>query len=254
MISSVTHKILQKTHTPEAISERFEQGPSQIYLKDSIYGAIDGAVTTFAVVSGVAGAGLSSGVVIILGLANLLADGFSMAASNYLGTRSENQYRASMRRQETAEIDAYPEGEREEIRQIYERKGINGEALEHMVAVITSDRKLWVDTMLQEEHNLATEDANAWLAGLVTFVAFLVVGMLPLVSFLANWVWPGLIAEPMWVSVSVTLCSFVAVGYIKGRYVNQGHWRSAAETFAVGVIAAGLAYGVGYGLQQLGVT
>ncbi len=85
------HQDHEAEHTPAAIRRRLEARPSQDYLKDSIYGAIDGAVTTFAVVSSVAGAGLSSGIVIILGLANLLADGFSMASGNFLGTRAENQ-------------------------------------------------------------------------------------------------------------------------------------------------------------------
>ena len=80
-------------HTPEAIRERIRSGSTQGFLKDSIYGAIDGAVTTFAVVSSVTGAGLSSGIVIILGLANLLGDGFSMAA----GIFWERELRTSRR-------------------------------------------------------------------------------------------------------------------------------------------------------------
>lgn len=242
---------LQSTHTPEAISERLASGPSQTYLKDMVYGAIDGAVTTFAIISGVAGAGLSTGVVIVLGLANLFADGFSMAASNYLGTRSENQYRDNIRRQEHAEIDSYPEGEREEIRQIFEMKGFQGEALESMVSVITADKRLWVDTMLQEEHGLAVEDSNPWLSGAFTFVAFLVAGSLPLMSFIVNVLVPGTIESPFVVSAAVTLVSFALVGVAKGYYVNQSYVVSAFETVLVGSLAASLAYAVGYGLQSL---
>ena len=94
------HQDHEAEHTPAAIRRRLEARPSQDYLKDSIYGAIDGAVTTFAVVSSVAGAGLSSGIVIILGLANLLADGFSMASGNFLATRAENQAARKARREE----------------------------------------------------------------------------------------------------------------------------------------------------------
>lgn len=240
---------MKSSHTPEAIAARIDQGPSQIYLKDMIYGAIDGAVTTFAIVTGVAGAGLSSGVVIVLGLANVLADGFSMAVSNYLGTRSENQYRDSMRAQELAEVETYPEGEREEIRQFYLRKGLDGEELERIVAVITSDKKLWVDTMLQEEHGLSTEPVHALTAGWVTFVAFLLAGTLPLLSFLVNWLVPGTVGSPFLVSALVTVASFAGVGAIKGRYVNQSPLISALETTLVGATAALLAYIVGYLLQ-----
>ena len=242
---------LKASHTPEAIAQRIESGPSQSYLKDMVYGGIDGAVTTFAIVTGVAGAGLSTGVVIVLGLANVLADGFSMAVSNYLGTRSENQYRESMRQTERAEVEAYPEGEREEVRQFYQRKGLSGEKLEQLVAIITSDKRLWVDTMLQEEHGLSSGDVNPVAAGWVTFVAFLLAGAMPLVTFVVNWLWPGAIASPFLWSTVLTLLTFAGVGALKGRYVNQSAWWSALETLLVGSAAAGLAYGVGYLLSGL---
>src|SRR3954454_13682582 len=73
---------MEHDHSPEAISRRLAGNPRQNYLRDWVYGGIDGAVTTFAVVAGVVGAGLSARTVLILGAANLLADGFSMAASN----------------------------------------------------------------------------------------------------------------------------------------------------------------------------
>ena len=73
---------LRASHTPEAIKARLDEGGKISYLRDCIYGAVDGLVTTFAVVSGVQGAGIGSGIIIVLGLANLVADGLSMAASN----------------------------------------------------------------------------------------------------------------------------------------------------------------------------
>jgi VIT1/CCC1 family predicted Fe2+/Mn2+ transporter len=243
--------VLKKTHTPEAISERLNGGPSQVYLKDMVFGGIDGAITTFAVVSGVAGAGLSSGVVIVLGLANLLADGFSMAVSNYLGSRAENQHRQSVKDREQLEIELYPEGEREEVRQIYEMKGFSGEELDKLVELITSNKELWVNTMLQEEHGMGAEDSNPFFAAIATFIAFFLAGALPLVSFVSNWLRPGTIDSPFVFSAAVTFLAFFVIGVFKGRYVNQRWWVSALETTIVGGVAAGLAYGVGYLLNGL---
>ncbi len=244
-------RINVKDHSPAAISERLDQGPQQSYLKDFIYGAIDGAVTTFAIVTGVAGAGLSSGIIIVLGLANLLADGFSMGVSNFLGTRAENQKRARVRKTEAQEIDEFPDGEREEIRQIYKRKGFKGQQLEDLVAVITSDRKQWIDTMIQDEHGLSLEDTNPWYAGGATVIAFILVGFIPLITFMANWFFPGLIAQPFLGSCLLTALAFALVGTWKGIVVQQNPLWSALETIFVGGVAAFLAYGVGYFLKGL---
>ena len=108
---------------------------------------IDGAVTTFAVVSGIIGAELSPGIVLILGVANLVADGFSMAASNYAGTRTERDELRYWEAVEHRHVDTVPEGEREEVRQIFREKGLTGADLERVVAAITEERERWVRTM-----------------------------------------------------------------------------------------------------------
>src|SRR4030095_12473833 len=143
---------MEHEHTVEAIGARLSAGPGHNYLRDWIYGGIDGSVTTFAVVTGVVGAHLSPLVILILGFANLVADGFSMAASNFLGTKAEHD---DIRRVEAIEhrhIDLTPEGEREEVRQIFARKGFKGDDLDRVVELITSNRERWVRTMLSDEY------------------------------------------------------------------------------------------------------
>jgi vacuolar iron transporter family protein len=236
---------LQDDHTPHAVSARLRQAPSPSYLGDFIYGAIDGAVTTFAVVAGSAGAGLDDSVVIILGGANLLADGFSMAVSNFLGSRAVRQQRERARRDEQAHIRLVPEGEREEVRQIFAAKGFTGEDLERVVAVITSDPDLWADTMMREELGYSAAERSELRAALATFVAFVTVGALPLLVYVYDLVVVGDVEDPFLWSAIMTGVAFVTVGGMKSRFVDQSWWRSALETLAVGGLAAVLAYVAG---------
>ena len=243
---------LAASHTPEAISQRLDTGPGISYVRDLVYGAIDGTITTFAVVAGVCGAGLSIEVVIILGLANLVADGFSMAISNFLGTRADEQLREKTRKQELEHIREFPEGEREEIRQIFRRKGFDGADLESAVEVITSDAQRWVDTMLREEHGLSLSTPVPWKAALATFVSFFIVGAIPLAPFIWNGIFPGWsISLPfVWSALGAGLAFFL-VGSAKGRYVAGSSLRAGLETLLMGGGAAALAYGVGVALHQL---
>ncbi len=250
MSSGRLRKQLEASHTPAEIRRRLSQGPGQSYLRDFIYGAIDGAVTTFAVVSGVAGAQLSSRVVIILGMANLIGDGFSMAAGNYLGVRADRQLRDRLRSEEEQHIAEYPAGEREEIRQIFEKKGFSEDDLDRVVDVITADRERWVETMLAEEHGLSSQGPEPWRAALTTFVAFLVVGAIPLAPFLTPSLAGAAGRAYQW-SALLTGVAFFLVGAAKSRFVRQSWWASGLETLALGGAAATLAFVVGLLLRDI---
>lgn len=242
--------VLTATHSPDAIRARLSDGPRYSYLKDFVYGAIDGAVTTFAVVSGVAGAGLSPGIIVVMGVANLVGDGFSMAASNFLGTRAESQHRDRLRRIEEEHIDRIPDGEREEIRQIMNAQGFEDDDLNRAVEIITGDRQRWVETMLKEEHGVALAGPVPWKSALATFIAFISIGLIPLLPFLVRLLGDSDLSAPYLWSTMMTGVAFFAVGAAKSYFVDQ-HWTwSGLETLAVGSGAAGLAYLCGVLLQS----
>ena len=239
---------LKAEHQPHIIRSRLAIKARHGYLGDAVFGAIDGSVTTFAVVAGAMGGGLEHSVVVILGFANLIADGFSMAVGNYLSTKTDGERLEQARENELRHIAHFPEGEREEIRQIFARKGFSGETLEKVVEVISSDHRLWVDTMLHEELGLSTGIGDPWRAALCTFGAFLVFGAVPLASFLA----PGLgESQQFTISIMLTAFAFAAIGITKARVLERPMWRSGLETLLTGGLAAGLAYVVGAWLRAM---
>ena len=237
--------MMEHEHSAEAIQARLAAGPQHSYLRDWVYGGIDGAVTTFAIVSAVAGAQLSSRIVLVLGLANLLADGFSMAASNYLGTRAEHEEWQHLESVEQRHIDTAPEGEREEVRQIFQQKSLEGAGLDYVVDAITADRDRWVRTMLAEEYGLPQAVRSPWLAGMSTFSAFVLCGLPSLLPFFFG------LPHTFWLATGVTGGVFFTIGSVKSRWSPAPWWRSGLSTLGVGLLAAGLAYGAGMLLKGL---
>ena len=147
-------------HTVPEIAARIEAPPGRGLLRDAVYGAIDGTVTTFAIVAGVAGAGLSPFVVLALGLANVLADGFSMAAANYSGTKADLDNMRRIRSIEEKHIRHYPDGEKLEVREILSRKGLTGGVLDEATEAITQDRESWIALMMEGEYGLGRRRAR----------------------------------------------------------------------------------------------
>ena len=236
-------------HSAEAIRRRLESGTEASYLRDWIYGGIDGAVTTFAIVCGVVGANFSTGVILVLGAANIVADGFSMAASNYTGSKAENDEFDRIRAHEEVQIEKDPEGEIQEIREIYRAKGFEGDDLNRAVEIITSDKKLWVNTMLTEEYGLPMSDRSPAKAAFGTFVAFMLCGLVPLLPFFVSEDTLTRSDAAQW-SVGLTGAVFFAIGSLKSRWSLVEWWRSGVETMLIGLGAAVIAYGIGFGLKS----
>lgn len=237
--SSRFPRALYHSHKPEDIGERLKGSKSRTYTKDFVYGAIDGTVTTFAIVAGVIGAQLSNQTILILGTANILADGFSMAASNYLGTKTEIDEMNLLIDFETDQIKTDPEGEKEEIKQIYMAKGFSDEMLNQAVSKITKDKELWLKTMLNEEYGLSGVLPSALRAALTTFAAFIIFGIVPLAPYILS-------NNPSFLFTSIlTGIAFFAVGCLKSRWSVESAWWSGFKTLVIGASAAALAYFAG---------
>jgi VIT1/CCC1 family predicted Fe2+/Mn2+ transporter len=225
-------------------------GNIQNYLREFVYGGIDGAVTTFAVVAGAVGADLDASIIIILGFANLLADGFSMSVGAYLSAKSEKENYNKHRNIEYWEVENIPDKERQEIVEIYQAKGFDGELLEKVVDVIVSDRDRWVNEMMKDELNMMEDSKSPFKIGLATLASFILIGLIPLIVYVYDLIWKTDIDLFFWTSLFTGL-AFLVVGWLKS-FVNQTNTlKSISETLLLGFLAALVAYFVGDFLESL---
>jgi VIT1/CCC1 family predicted Fe2+/Mn2+ transporter len=216
----------------------------QEYLGEFVYGGIDGAVTTFAVVAGAVGAGLDNKIIIILGFANLLADGFAMSVGAYLSTKSVKDNYNKHKQIEYWEVDNLPEKEREEVEDIYREKGFEGELLQQVVDTITADKDRWVDVMMKDELFMSEETKSPFMIGFVTYLSFISIGLIPLLIYVWDFIgdFPGNLF--VWTSVFTSI-AFIFIGFLKTYVTQTSKLKGILETLILGIIAATVSYFVG---------
>ena len=226
-------------------------GPGQRYIGDLVFGGLDGIVTTFAIVSGVAGANLSSQVVLILGFANLFADGVSMATASYFAGRSEREYYERERARERWEVENIPEAEQAELRRIYRSRGYSWPEAHQLVAIQSREPERLVDTMMTQQLNLLPEERRPLRSALATFVAFVIAGALPLSTFVAGLFTPldPDLAFP--IAAALTGVALFLLGAARVLVTERNWLRSGLEMLLVGGLAAAAAYLVGFLLRGL---
>lgn len=220
------------------------------HLGEIVYGGIDGAVTTFAVVAGAEGAGLSSSVVIILGFANLVADGFSMSVGAYLSSKSEKALYHKEKRNEYREIEEVPEDEIREVREIFTELGFEGKLLEDVVDKITENEDRWVDVMMKHELEMIEEKKPSAMIGLSTFISFIIFGLIPLSTYIYA-VWMEVNMDRFLISSLMTAAAFIGIGWMKSYVTRSSHLQGILETLGLGALAALLAFFAGDFLEQL---
>lgn len=238
----------QKTHhNVQELRERRRMALGN-YIKEMVYGANDGIITTFAVVAGVAGAGLDPVTVIILGLANLFADGFSMASSDYLSSKSEKAYEDEERKIEEYEVEHWPVDEKKEVEEIYKKKGFTGALLRGVADRITSEKKLWVDEMMVGELGILPRAKHTPIKdSIVTFFAFVIAGSVPLLPYLFQFP-----ESKRFVSSAIAgLGALFVIGSLR-TYVTARKWyTNGFEMLVIGGLAASVAYVVGFLLKNI---
>lgn len=225
-----------------------QHGPGGGIIRDAVYAGHDGIITTFAVIAGIVGADLSAGVAIVLGIANLVADGLSMGVGNFLGLQSEQIFVRRQEQIERKEIEDRPEEETEEIRQIYRDKGFEGELLEEIVKKITSDKDRWTHVMLHEELGLQhPEEIRPIRNGLITFGSFMISGAIPLLAYLI----PTFSGMRFEASIGLTVMALAGLGAARSIVTRENPFFAALAVLLMGSLAGSAAYFIGFALRSL---
>jgi vacuolar iron transporter family protein len=213
----------------------------QFRLSDVILGGQDGLVNVLGVILGVAAATADARIVIAAGLAATFAESISMGAVAYTSTLAENDLYHSEREREYRHIHLAPDVEVEEIRDIYRRKGFEGETLEKIVEVITSNPDVWVNVMMSEEFQLTPpEKSKAVNSALLVGFSALIGSFIPLFPF---FFWD--VSLSIGISIVIAALTLFVVGVYKARVTVGKPFRSGVEMAVIGTISALAGYVVG---------
>ena len=236
-------KALKQHQASELHGSRFGE-----YIRDIVYGGNDGIVTTFAVVAGTVGAGMPRYVIIILGVANLLADGGSMATGAYLSLKSEFDQFKRLRKEERQEIDEDPEMEREEVCEYLRKKGLKPDEINKMADSIVSNKEVWTDIMMLSEHGMTEYSyLKPMEHGIMTFCSFVFFGSIPLLPY----IFPVGSSYKFPIAIATTIIALYGLGLTRSILTKEKRLRGPLEILGVGALGAFVAYGVGSMLKNL---
>jgi VIT1/CCC1 family predicted Fe2+/Mn2+ transporter len=212
------------------------------YVRDLVFGFGDGINTSLGIVSGVGGAEVNADIVILAALVGMFTGAKAMAVQNYLAVKSQREILQSEIKREEFEIENVPEKERQEIEDIYKSKGFQGEELNKVVDKITSDKHIWLKTMLTEE------------LGLNLFAAFLLGGILPILPYMI--VKTGLLSSniAITIAIGISLVSSFIIGATKARMAKKNWFIGGIEMAGLGTGIALIGYGIGAELGKTGVV
>jgi len=218
-------------------------------IRDFVFGFGDGINTSLGIVAGVGGADVSSNLIILAAIVAMFTGAKAMAVQNYLAVKSQRQILNSEIEREKWEMENVPEAERQEIEDVYTAKGFSGNELESIVNKITSDKKVWLDTMLTEELKLNLEIIGSPLkSAFRMFGSFLVGGILPILPYFIARGYVSLL-----VAIAISLSASFVIGAVKSKLANLSIIRGGLEMAGLGTGIALIGYGIGSELANIGI-
>ena len=216
-------------------------------LREVVFGAQDGILSTVALVTSVAVAVGSTSTVLVAGLAAALAGMVSMATGAYLGSRAEQDVRRAEIEREARELEENPAEEFAELMVIFQREGKTFEEARELADQISQDKELWLNTLIEKELGISPEDtSNPIKDALVMGMSFIVAAAIPIIPYLF-WGVNTAIA----VSVTAGLTALFALGIAKGRLVQRSPLLQGLEILGIGIASAGIGFLLGEGIPRL---
>jgi VIT1/CCC1 family predicted Fe2+/Mn2+ transporter len=217
-------------------------------VRDLVFGANDGLIAAFAIVSGVHGAQLTSKIIVIAGTAEVVGGMISMGMGAYLSVKAAIEYIRSERVREEYEVEHFPDRERKEIHDIYKEKGFESPMLEAIVDHICADKKRWVNIMMREELNLSDEEAlSPGRSAFATGGAFALAAAVPVLPYVLS---ENVELNFLW-SLTLTISVLFFVGASKTVVTGLKWWRSGLEAMIIGGLAASATYIIGSWVASL---
>jgi len=227
------------------------------FLKPIIFGGLDGILTSFAIVAGAAGGGLSPEVVMILGFSNIFADALSMGVGEFLSSKANNEWILSERKREEWEMQNYPEGEVQEMIDIYKQKGMEHDDAKVVIETMAKYKDFFVDIMMAQELELQVPDEDhvqeSIREGVVMFLSFATFGAMPLLGYvIIPAAFPGLGNDSLFTAACV-VTGFVLffLGSVKSKFANMNWFLSGLETLLLGGVCATVAFSIGFYVNGL---
>ncbi|MFD8525991.1 VIT1/CCC1 transporter family protein [Streptosporangium canum] len=217
------------------------------WLRPSVFGAMDGLVSNFALIAGVAGGTASTKVIMLAGVAGLAAGAFSMAGGEYVSVASQRELALAEIDVERRELERHPEAEEAELAQLYESRGVEPAVAAEVARQISQDPEKALEVHARAELGVTPADLpSPRIAALSSFLSFSVGAILPLL--------PYLLGVTSLVSSAVISClALFGAGALVSRVTARSWWYSGLRQLAVGAVAAALTFGLGHLLGGSGL-
>jgi VIT1/CCC1 family predicted Fe2+/Mn2+ transporter len=216
-------------------------------IRSIILGMNDGLISTFTLLVGVAAATLAKSgnvIVILTGIAAMASGAISMGLGEYISSKSEFKYIQNEIRKEKVEIELFPEEEKQEVYDIFNKMGLEGETLNSCVNRITSNKEAWLDFLLGSELGL-DEPENPALGALLTFISFIIGAIIPLSPYFLNLGFVSLV-----ISSILSFAMLGIVGALKTKITGEKKIKGTIEMLIIGFVAFLCSYGIGLWLEQ----